>query len=393
MGALNVNQEINHEKHCPCVNLATLVSRHGKPKLIPYPSLPLKVIFSCKHFVVTLDSGANVSFITLALAKALGLQIFPNGSLAQLADPEHRMVSLGEVDFTVTEGSTKHVQLRIRALVMPRLAVPCYGGQTFHNDNDLVPNISTSTITAHGGQFTFKIGPLGGPAPVPPLRLSLHDNTVPPKQQAARTQASGAAISASGGTVLMKAPKSLLPSGTYSIPVSGISTPSVLILPPTPRPDALGYQQWEPQICSVAAGAALYVNHSPVPLSHPKNTHFRLVPVTEADGGTSSTPPPTASAASYTAHASTAPSALSQIKVNTSLLSPEQLKDLDELHHANINAFNEDLRGGFDDKENPYRATFSFRRENQPPPFKIWAPQFNSKCTSLLQAKCDQLEE
>ena len=145
MGALNVNQEINHEKHCPCVNLATLVSR---PKLIPYPSLPLKVIFSCKHFIVTLDSGANVSFMTLALAKALGLQIFPNGSLAQLADPEHRMSSLGEVDFTVTEGSTKHVQLRIRALVMPRLAVPCYGGQTFHNDNDLVPNISTSTMGA-----------------------------------------------------------------------------------------------------------------------------------------------------------------------------------------------------------------------------------------------------
>ena len=360
--------------------------------MIPYPSLPLKVIFSCRHFIVTLDSGANVSFITLKLAKELGLQICPNGSLAQLADPEHRMSSLGEVDFTVTEGSTEHVQLRIRALVMPRLAVPCYGGQTFHLDNDLVPNIKTSSITAHGGRFTFTIGPLGGPPPVPPLRLSLRDNIVPPtnpKQEAASVQTSVAAVSASG-TVLMKAPKSLLPSGVYSIPVSNISTSSVLVLPPTPHPDDPRDHHWEPQICSVAAGAAMYVNKSlEQPLSHPKNTHFRLVPVAE---GVAS-PPLKAAAVSYTAYATAAPSVLSQIKVNTSLLSPEQLKYLNELHQANIDAFNEDLRGGFVDKKNPYEATFSFRREHQPPPFKVWAPQFNSRCTSLLQAKCDQLEE
>ena len=398
MGALNVNQPINHEKHCSCVNLASLIPKHvhsGKPKLIPYPSLPIKVIFSCKHFIVTLDSGANVSFITLKLAQTLGLDILPNGSLAQLADPEQRMCSLGEVDFTVTEGSTNHVQLRIRALVMPRLAVPCYGGQTFHNDNDLVPNISNSTVTAHGGRFTFQIGPLGGPPPVPPLKQSLHDHLKPPeppKQETAGEQTKTTTTILSGCTVLMKPPKSLLPSGVYPIPASNISTPAVLVLPPTPHPDDPSDQQWEPQICSVAAGEAMYVNNSTDrPLSHPKNTHFRLVPVIE--GVASLESPLTAAAVSHTAHASTSPSVLKQIKVNTSLLSPEQLKYLDDLHHANIDAFNEDLREGFVDEKNPYRATFSFRKEHQPPPFKVWAPQFNTKCTSLLQAKCDQLEE
>ena len=92
----------------------------------------------------------------------------------------------------------------------------------------------------------------------------------------------------------------------------------------------------------------MYVNNSTDrPLSHPKNTHFRLVPVIE--GVASLESPLTAAAVSHTAHASTSPSVLKQIKVNTSLLSPEQLKYLDDLHHANIDAFNEDLREGFVD--------------------------------------------
>ena len=83
----------------------------------------------------------------------------------------------------------------------------------------------------------------------------------------------------------------------------------------------------------------MYVNKSlEQPLSHPKNTHFRLVPVAE---GVAS-PPLKAAAVSYTAYATAAPSVLSQIKVNTSLLSPEQLKYLNELHQANIDAFGGD---------------------------------------------------
>ena len=88
----------------------------------------------------------------LELALALHLNIMPNGELARLADKRHRSQSLGEVDICVTEVTTK-AQLRIRALLMEHLAVDCYGGTTFKNDNYVVTNVVTSTVFMHGGQF------------------------------------------------------------------------------------------------------------------------------------------------------------------------------------------------------------------------------------------------
>ena len=102
------------------------------------------------QFTVTLDSGATVSFLSRALCEALDIPIKPNGQLATLADPRYQVKSMGEVDFVVTECTTGKVLLRMRALVMDRLAVDCYGGTTFHLDNHLVPDITSSMIWAHG---------------------------------------------------------------------------------------------------------------------------------------------------------------------------------------------------------------------------------------------------
>ena len=93
--------------------------------IIPIPSAKLTVTYKGATFSVTLDSGATVSFISLALVRHLKLPIQPNGQLAQLAIPKIRATSLGEIDIVAIEATTGKVCLRLRALVMPSLSVPC----------------------------------------------------------------------------------------------------------------------------------------------------------------------------------------------------------------------------------------------------------------------------
>ena len=80
--------------------------------------------------------------MSLELARALGVRIKPNGQLANLAVPAKRAKSLGEIDVIVVEASTNNVCLRLRALVMPSLSVPCYGGRTFERDNGIVDDVN-----------------------------------------------------------------------------------------------------------------------------------------------------------------------------------------------------------------------------------------------------------
>ena len=134
------------------------------------------------QFNITIDGGATVSFLKTEMATALGLNITPNAELAKLADKRHRVQSKGEVDFCVTEVTTS-AQLRVRALVMDHLAVDCYGGTTFLNDNYVVTNLVTSTIFMHGGKFKVTRPPkqphVRHP---PPFLLAPPHAAVPPPQ-------------------------------------------------------------------------------------------------------------------------------------------------------------------------------------------------------------------
>ena len=113
--------------------------------------------------------------MSLALVRHLKLPIQPNGQLAQLAIPKIRATSLGEIDIVAIEATTGRVCLRLRALVMPSLSVPCYGGRTFEHDNGIVDDVNTRKVTLHGGQFAIdlsdKIGPLPSPKPPPFLTV------------------------------------------------------------------------------------------------------------------------------------------------------------------------------------------------------------------------------
>ena len=115
---------------CPTLGAANPRVHPRLSSITPIPSLFLRVALGSHRFDITLDGGATVSFITIALALSLRLKVLPNGELARLADKRFSIQSKGEVDFCVVEVSTG-AALRMRALVMENLAVDCYGGTTF----------------------------------------------------------------------------------------------------------------------------------------------------------------------------------------------------------------------------------------------------------------------
>ena len=356
-------------------------------------------------FPVTLDSGATVSFMSLETAKSIKAIIQPNAQLAQLALPSVRAMSLGEIDILLTETSLGNVCLRMRALVMSTLSVPCYGGRTFHRDNHIVDCAKTSIVTLHGGRFSIKMSHIS-PPPMPPPYITFDPklanvvapvpsepevpqnsvpqspptpSTLPPKQ--------------SETTVLVKEKTSILPQGVHPIPVQKQQCAKVLVLPPSPLKSSADLSLWPPQVCNVALGSALYVNTTDEPLVHGKHTHFRVIPMEEQ-----LVTKPEQTAVDHLALSSVhvpqpAPDdVLSKISVNSSILSPEQVNRLNDLHRQHITAFDEDMTRGFQDADNPYHATFSFRDENRAPPYKVWTPQYSRQCQDLMQAKCDDLE-
>ena len=116
-------------------------SHHEQVGASPKPNIGQQVLN------ITLDSGATVSYLRLDKAQKLNLTIYPNNQLSLLADMKTRMSSIGKVDFVVT---IEKVQLRLRALVMENLQAECFGGTTFHVDNDVSTRLKERMITLYG---------------------------------------------------------------------------------------------------------------------------------------------------------------------------------------------------------------------------------------------------
>ena len=126
-------------------------------RLTPIPSQVLTVSLGNKSLNITLDSGATVSYIKSYNADLLSLKISPNDQLALLADEKTKMASMGVVDFLLSLGS---LNLRARALVMKNLQANCFGGTTFHADNDITARIKTSEIKIHNSHGVIQSNPM-----------------------------------------------------------------------------------------------------------------------------------------------------------------------------------------------------------------------------------------
>ena len=416
---------------------------------MPVPSQAMTVALGSIHFKIDLDTGATVSFISRQTVETLQIEVKPNGQLAILADKKSRMRSMGEIDIILTETSTQDVLLRLRALVVNELGVECYGGQTFMLDNGIVGDVSLGTISLHHGRFVIKqnqpnlhsiaypppylsvterhhadqdgvgaacavsdpkqLFPVTNPTPqhcpvhlccpAPVLRSVLCAEVLAAKSRTEADKSRTDVVSRSK-TISVKNPKYILPAGEYQINVGEQPENNcVLIMPDPPIIKQNSWDEpssWTPQICPVSNGSAVYTNSSVASIQHPSNVHFRAIPVEECsiDDATNMAVTSQEKMMDYRGAASAVSPVdlLSSVKINRSFMTPDQIKRVDEMFLANISAFNEDLTDGYLNEDNPYEATFSFKKENRAPPVKVWVPQFNRKCQDLLQSKCDELE-
>jgi hypothetical protein len=134
-------------------------------RITPVPSQILTVYNNNQPLNITLDSGATVSFIRLAVAIEHNFTIQPNQQLALLADEKTRLAALGEIDVTLTRAN---FSVRLRALVVKNLQSACFGGTNFHLENDIEPRIKTGQIKIHNKFIVLQTNP------VLPLPTCLH---------------------------------------------------------------------------------------------------------------------------------------------------------------------------------------------------------------------------
>ena len=71
-------------------------------------------------------------------------------------------------------------------------------------------------------------------------------------------------------------------------------------------------------------------------------------------------------------------------------MTPEQQSKLDRINKEYHRVFDNDLSEGYNHHAGQFFADFTFN--NKPPPTRVFVPQYNKKCASLQQAKCDELE-
>ena len=354
-----------------------------------------------------------MSYIRDDTVKRLGIPIQPNNQTAQLADEITRMKSLGEIDCVIY--TTEKICLRLRALVLSQIGADCYGGLTFHKDNHLVADIVEGTVTCHGGKYTLHLERdqrTSGPSYPPPSLTAgpsdrgqlaagllnalmtmttksasqLREETPVPVKVEQKTEQK---TDQKGETINIASIGRVLPLESYPIPLhKTVEAEKVAIIPQFTHIETDGGGDWVPQVCEVRKGQAMYSNTSKVqPMVHPKGVYFRALPVEEVSIKRRTNVRNTALRMNEREPMERPRSGVDLIKLDEHL--PNHVKQrLVKIHQEHSRVFNEDLSGGF----SGFEASINFNKMSRPPPHKLWVPQFNMKCQSLLQAKCDELE-
>ena len=361
----------------------------------------LTVNYGPYNFDITLDSGATVSYLRLDKALELRIPINPNNQLALLADMKTRMSSVGEVDIVVT---FNNIQLRLRALVMRNLQAMCFGGTTFHADNDIKPHLREGTIILHGKYRVCQSNQCPTIPLHPPPFESCSDATVstqlPEKSDHLTYKSESLAVTNKFNAIALPSDRVVYPGELLSIPMP-LNSPAPGFISMSPSfPNAYGDRQWVPQICQIVNGEALFKNESDRPLLARKNSHFRphMVNISRietlrsqsvVDKNTTNDPATISQCQQYS-QSPPAVDLLSMIYINTSVISEKQHSRIIAIHKEYCKVFDNDLRCGYNHKAGQFFAEFTFI--NKPPPTKAYSPQYNKKCANLQQAKCDELE-
>ena len=253
--------------------------------ITPIPTPTMKVAFNKSFLDLTLDLGANVSYVRLKEVLEHNYPVLPNNQLALLGDGKTKEKSLGEIDVNASYGDLK---LKLRALVMKNLHVPCFAGTTFHKDNGVIVNLVNETITLHFQRPTQKvinIAPLFQNKDIESLQRSIavqtetKDAIVEDTMEKPEETKPSTASTFRRPTVHIKEPAYLLPNHGYNIQLPDSTTTDKIAV--IPRFREMNEDHWKPQVCDVVNGQATYLNGLATPVTHPKNVHFQTVPVKE----------------------------------------------------------------------------------------------------------------
>ena len=320
------------------------------------------MFYNNNPFHITLDSGATVSFVRKSYADKHNIPILPNNQLALLADDKTRMTSLGEIDIKLQRGP---LEVRLKALVMDKLQADCFGGTTFHFENDVQAKIRTREIKVNKHTFPQTNEHLH--LPEPPSNLA------------------SVSLKAPSHTFLhLNKVTSVLPNGTIDIPFNDKRLPSQSVLAVQPTNNPL----WPPQMCTVNSNSISYTNNTDKPLIGDKTTKFLCLPLTtEKIDPNFSVPPPKLSVM--------AEPCFSEIilkNTNKDILKPHQLERLAEIHIINSHAFNTDLSNGYNGNSGKFQAALNFKSEQLPTSKQCPVPLYNHKCLALQQQLMDTLE-
>ena len=391
-------------------------------RLAAIPSQVLQVSYKSKHLLITLDTGATVSYIRLDFVKHLCLEVQPNDQLALLADQKTRMASLGEVDFNVT---LDNIQMRMRALVMRNLQAEAFGGTTFHADNNIQAMIKDGKINIHGKFTVLQFNPITSLPLFPPpseeivpsicsaMPTYLQQITSPESanKSTSRNDDENQLISRNDdNSQELKFNAVSLPTASVTyhsdylpipLPINMIRCNYVSITPSFPA--AYDNKQWFPQVCEVMNGSAMFKNRSSLPLTVPKYSHFRphlvsvcnlvdVVPDPPAHPPKPHIPITKLSAGKVCPELVPVKTAdlISLISINKSIMSDDQFSRLENINRENHHVFDNDLSEGYNHQAGQFYADFTF--SNKPPPTRVFVPQYNRKCSNLQQAQCDELQ-
>jgi hypothetical protein len=346
---------------------------------------------------ITLDSGATVSFIRLAVAIDHEFSIQPNQQLALLADEKTRLAALGEIDVTLIRAN---FSVRLRALVVKNLQADCFGGTNFHLDNDVEPRIKTGQIKLHSRFNVLQTNPIlplpslshspnpsAGASIVPsPLLTSTgcpHDQ----KQTVPVTPPEPEAIPNLPPTpITVRRAISILPSAFSELPLPPtLASRSTISI----QPLCMTAAGLDPQICTIVDGAAILRNHTASPILLAAKSQLLAVPAQSTPTLQPSRPLPAADIRLLPPHVR--PS-LPKIHINSTGLSTDQLTRLEAIHNTNSTAFHPDLSTGYNHKSGKYFANLRFKEDSRPEAKSLDVPQYNRQCTSLQQALMDRLE-
>ena len=263
--------------------------------------------------------------------------------------------------------------MRVRALVMKNLQCECFGGTTFHVDNDIETRIKAGTVGIHG-KFTVSQSNSAW--------LVNHDCQPPPdiadsngtSRAAIKAHVKSSAANGNGQEQEMKLRAVSLSTDSVTFPGDYLSIPltsqtaALNYISITPSfPKAYDDEQWKPQVCEIIDNTALFRNNSHVSMLAAKHSHFKPNHVSicalHEVGSYESSSPDSFSNSKYRAKPSPYKSIpedisdlLKPIVINTNVMTKNQLSCLEDIHSRNHQVFNGDLTGGYNHQSGRFFA-------------------------------------